>query len=164
MVERMPAPRLFADLFADLNSCCHLFLRELCEPPENSLKLVIEEGIASTETTPIEIAGIALGEGHRVTTGKHTRLFEVVWDSYVAYCVANESYTAPSDSEKFEFGNLARVYSDSNFLNYIRAATIACDEYPGPSQHVQIICERHIIDVASTAVPTVKIVRLGKLA
>lgn len=160
----MSAHGLLADLLANLNSCRYLFLREIAEPQQNSLRLVIEEGIDSTEATPIEFAGVPLGEGYRVTTGEHTCLFELVWDSYIAYSISNESYAAHSDSEKFELGNLARVYSESSFLNYIRTATIACDDYPGPSQHIELICECHIIDVVSTTVPTVKILRSRKRA
>jgi len=155
---------ILAELFAELNSCRYLFLREITEPEENALKLLIEEGVASTEATPIDFAGVSMGEGYRVTTGEHTRLFEILWDSYITYAVSNESYAAHSDSEKFELGNLARVYSESNFLNYIRPATIACDKYPGPSQHIELICECHIIDVVSTTVPTVRMLRSGKRA
>ncbi len=146
-----------AEQFADLNSCQHLYLREMAEPKQNSLRLLIEEGIPSPETVSIKIAGTVITDCHKVTFGGNARRFEVCWDSYVAYSIRNESFVvADDDSEKFELGNLVRVYSKSKFLEYVRSATIACDEYPGPTQHIEIISETHIIDVISTVAPTVR--------
>ena len=155
----MAVSGMSSELLADLNSCQHLFLREISEPEQNSLRLLIEEGIASLKPTAVEVAGVAMGDGYKITSGQNARLFEARWDSYVAYSIRNESYVTRDDSEKFELGNLVRIYSESKFLEYVGKATIACDEYPGPSQHVEIICECHIIDVISTTVPTVKRLR-----
>ncbi|HXJ85766.1 MAG TPA: hypothetical protein VMS18_03050 [Candidatus Binatia bacterium] len=156
----MAVSGILAELFSDLNSCSYLFLREAGETIEFSLRLMIEEGVALPEATPIEVCGVSLGSGHNVTSGENTRLFEVCWDSYVAYSVTNESFANGVDeTDKFELGNLVRVYSKSNFLEYVRKATLASDEYPGPLQHIGIICEWHVIDVISTSLPTVKKLR-----
>jgi hypothetical protein len=160
MVVKMASPGILAELFADINSCPYLFLREMSEPEENSLRLLIEEGIVSAEATPIEVAGVVIEGGHRITSTENARLFEIYWDQYIAYGVRNESYViGGDDSERFELGNLARIYSKSNFLDYMRKATFASDEHPGPALHIEIICQSHIIDVLSIAVPSVK--RLG---
>ena len=159
MVKRMAVSDMHAQLFADLNSCAHLFLREIGEPRENCLRLLIEEGIVSPDTVSIEVGGSIITDCHKVTSGDNARLFEIAWNSYIAYSIRNESYAAPDDSEKFDLGNLVRIYSESKFLEYIARATFASDEYPGPYLHVEIICECHIIDVISTAVPEIKKVR-----
>jgi hypothetical protein len=129
-----------AELFADLNSCQYLFLRDTAEPRENSLRLLIEEGIPSPEPVSLKIAGTVITDCHKVTVGENARRFEICWDSYVAYSIRNESFVVADDeSEKFELGNLVRVYSESKFLEYVRSATIAHDEYPGPTRHIEIV-------------------------
>lgn len=150
---------ILSELLADLNSCQYLFPREINELEQNGLTLLIEEGIASPESTSIEVAGTVISDYHGVTSGKDSRLFRVTWVAYIAYSVRNESYVLADEGGRFELGNLARVYSRSKFLEYVRAATIASNEYAGPSQHVQILCECHIIDVISTTTPTVRRLR-----
>jgi hypothetical protein len=155
MVERGTIAEMSAQLFADLNSCAHLFLRKIGEPRENSLRLRIEEGIASADAVSIEVAGHVIADCHRVTSGNNAQLFEITWDFYVAYSIRNESYVVRDDSEKFELGNLARIYSESKFLEYVTRATFACNEHPGPLLHVELICESHIVDVISTRLPSI---------
>ena len=158
MVEKMAVSDIRAQLFADLNSCEYLFLREIGEPGENSLRLLIEEGIASADAVSTEVAGHVIADCHRVTSGDNAQLFEITWDFYVAYSIRNESYVVRDDSEKFELGNLARIYSESKFLEYVARATFACNEHPGPLLHVELICASHIVDVMSTGLP--RIIRL----
>jgi hypothetical protein len=155
----MVSSGMFADVLADLNSCQHLYLREIGEADQNSLRLVIEEGVPSPQTTSVNFGGTVIAGVHKVTFGKHTRLFEVIWDSYVAYSIRNESYVVKDDTEQYALGNLARIYSRSKFLDYVAIATIAANDYPGPSQHVELICECHIIDVVSTTLPSVRKLR-----
>ncbi len=159
MVERGIVSEMATQLFADLNSCAYLFLREIGEPKENSLRLIIEEGIASAGTISTEVAGQVIADCHRVTSPDNAQLFEVAWDFYVAYSIRNESYVARDNAEKFELGNLARIYSESKFLEYVAKATFACDEHPGPLLHVAVICESHIVDVISTGLPRIKRIR-----
>ncbi len=86
------------------------------------------------EEVTIRFAGTEMGTGHLVRSTANSRLFEIVWDFYVAYSVTNESYTTRDESEVFS-GRFARLYSKSHFLDYISRATFACKEYPGPLQH-----------------------------
>jgi hypothetical protein len=155
MVERGTVAEMSAQLFADLNSCAHLFLCEIGEPRENSLRLRIEEGVASADAVSIEVAGQVIADCHRVTSPDNSQLFEITWDFYVAYSVRNESYVVHDDSEKFELGNLARIYSESKVLEYVARATFACNEHPGPLLHVELICASHIVDVISTGLPRI---------
>ncbi|MFZ0814456.1 MAG: hypothetical protein WAM78_02995 [Candidatus Sulfotelmatobacter sp.] len=139
---------------AELDTCASLYLREISEPRQNSLRLLIEEAEVMPEEVAIRIAGTDLGTGHLVRSTASSRLFEIVWDNYVAYLVTNESYAMPSESEKFS-GRLARHYSTSPFLDHISHATVACNEYPGPLRHIGIVSECHIIDVVSTGLPRI---------
>jgi hypothetical protein len=143
---------------AELDTCASLYLREISEPTQNSLRLLIEEAEVLPDEVAIRIAGTEMGTGHLVRSTANSRLFEIVWDNYVAYFVTNESYAMPSESEKFS-GRFARYYSKSLFLDYISHATVACNEYPGRLQHIGIVSECHIIDVISTALPRVRQMR-----
>ena len=143
---------------AELDTCASLFLREISEPRQNSLRLLIEEAQVMPEEVTIRFAGTEIGNCHPVRSTTNSRLFEIVWDKYVAYSVINESYATPSESEEFS-GRFARFYSKSHFLDYVSRATFAGNEYPGPLQHIAIISECHIIDVVSTEPPRVRDMR-----
>jgi len=143
---------------AELDACASLYLREISEPRQNSLRLLIEEAEVTPEEVAIRLAGTEMGTGHLVRSTANSRLFEIVWDNYVAYSVTNESYATPGESQEFT-GRFARIYSKSYFLDYVSRATFACDEHPGPMQHVELVSECHIIDVVSTTLPRVKQMR-----
>lgn len=139
---------------AELDTCASFYLREIGETAQNCLRLLIEEAFVMPDVVSVKIAGAEIENCHPVKSTADSRLFEVTWDSYVAYSVTNESYATRNESEEFS-GRLARVYGKSHFLRYISRATLACDEYPGPLRHVQLVCECLIIDVVSTKLPQV---------
>jgi len=80
---------------AELDACASLYLREISEPRQNSLCLLIEEAEVMPEEVAIRLAGTEMGTGHLVRSTANSRLFEIVWDNYVAYSVTNESYATP---------------------------------------------------------------------
>jgi hypothetical protein len=143
---------------AELDACASLYLRNISEPAQNSLRLLIEEAFVMPEEVTAKFAEAELANCHIVKPTADSRLFEIIWDNYVAYSVANESYSTRNESEEFS-GRFARLYGKSLFLDYISRATLACKDYPGPLQHVQLVCECHIIDVVSTRFPQVSKVR-----
>ncbi len=105
----------------------------------------------------------SLNPSFRVRASSHSegcRVFEVVWGSYIAYSVRNESYVANDKYEQCE-GRLLVKYSKSRFLDYVASGTFATAEYPGPFTHWGIICGNHIIDVASTEEPVVGLLPNG---
>jgi len=141
---------------AELDSSEYFYLREISEPRDNSLRLVIEEAAAGLEEPPRKVAGVVFSGLHRIEgTG---RLFELSWDIYVAYSVQNESYSKLDETDKVESGRLVRIYSRSRFLDHISMTTIATPEYPGPLLHVEVICLNHVIDVAATEPPKIRLV------
>jgi len=139
---------------AELDTCSSLFLREIGEPKQNCLRLLLEEAFVLTEEVTVKFGASEITGGHPVQSTEHSRLFEIVWDNYVAYSVMNESYVARNESEESS-GRLVRLYGKSYFLDYISRATLACKEYPGPLQHIELVCEWHVIDVVSTKFPHV---------
>jgi len=143
---------------AELDTCASIYLRETSEPSQNSLRVLLEEAEVMPEEVAIRFAGTELGTGHLVRSTANSRLFEIVWVNYVAYSVTKESYSTRNESEEFS-GRFARLYSKSHFLDYISRATLADKEYPGPLLHIQLVCECHVIDVASTRFPEVTKIR-----
>jgi hypothetical protein len=144
--------------FAEIDSCHSLFLREITEPRENSLRLLMEEAFVLAKEVTVAVGGTEIAGGHPVRSVEGSRLFEIIWDSYVAYSVRNESYVTRDESEGF-LGRFARIYSKSHFLDFVSRATFASDEYPGPMQHIELVSECHIIDVVSTSAPRVRQMR-----
>jgi hypothetical protein len=142
-----------AETNAEIDSCNYLFLKGIDEPHHKGLRLVLQEGIVSPETDSIAVGGTQIS-GHPVEITDSSRIFEIVWERYVAYSVRNESYVSNCEYE-VSVGRRLQIYSRSRFLDYIRLATFATDEYPGPIQHIGIVCAHHIIDVVSTQDPRV---------
>jgi hypothetical protein len=143
-----------------LDKCKYLFLREIREPEENSLLLIIDEARAIDTLEDLKIGDVTIRDTRRVEYDASCRRFELIWDSYVSYSVTNESYANADDPQTY-VGSRVRRYSTSAFLEYVRQATFATHEYPGPYQHVAIICENHVVDIASVEEPQVRLVKPG---
>lgn len=143
---------------AELDTCASLYLREISEPSQNRLRLLIEEALVMPQEVTVKFAGTEIANCHLVRSTADSRLFEIIWDNYVAYSVANESYSTRNESEEFS-GRFARLYGKSHFLDYISVATLASTECPGPLRHVQLVCECNIIDVVSIKFPQVNQLR-----
>lgn len=137
-----------------LDDLQYLDLAEILEPEQNSLRVIVLEAKVMTGLTAASmvppIAG-ALPVLH--STG--CRVFEVEWDSYIAYSVRNESYAQNSKGEQFE-GRHLRVYSTSRYLEFVADATIASKVAPGPFHHWALFCLNHVVDVVSVSEPTIR--------
>ena len=143
------------DALAALDACEYLFLSEIEELDNNGLRLVVAEGRRAGESEPIQVGGAVIPGGTRIDVTDESAAFEVVWSKYVAYSVMNESFAAVDEQERFT-GNRIRLYSKSLFIDYVARASFACDEYPGPTQHIAVVCENHIIDVIAAMRPVVQ--------
>lgn len=142
-----------------INTCQYMFLRECAELEENMLRLVIEEARADGAPQDIEILpGKVISDLVPIESDASCQLFELVWPSYVAYCVRNESFTSWDDSEVFK-GRHFRLYSKSHFRDYVARGTFASDDYPGPLKHWCVVCERHLVDVVGCAEPALRRLR-----
>jgi hypothetical protein len=144
--------------FVEVDSCYCLFLREITEPQEGSLRVVLEEAFVLAEEVTVKVGGREITGGHPIRSVEGSRLFEIIWASYVGYSVRNESYVSPDESETFS-GRFVRIYSKSHFLDYISRSTFACDQHPGPLHHIGLVSECHIIDVISTESPRIRQMR-----
>jgi hypothetical protein len=159
MEEMVGRPVVNSLLQSEIDSCKYLYLREMGEPRDNQLRVVVEE--AGTDPSPESrtIAGVAFTELHAIESNENSRLFEIIWEHCIAYNVMNESYARVDDYDVAQSGKLMRIYSKSRFLDYLTLATIASEDYPGPFKHYGLICLNHVIDVACSTPPTINLLR-----
>jgi hypothetical protein len=146
----MPISR---DLFVEIDSCKYLYLREISEPRDNEIRLVIEEASVGSERTSVKIGDTELTDLRPIQSTDQSRLFEIVWKKYVAYSVLNESFALPNEREGVIAGSLVEICSTSRFLDYVSKATWASNEFPGPLDHIRINCLNHTVDVVSVDPP-----------
>jgi hypothetical protein len=141
-----------------LESVQYLYLRELTEPRDNSLKLVVEEAVVNR-------SGIAkfdaqfeaqLKDASPIESVEGCRVFELHWKHYAAYLVTEElvgSNSADGYGDEVYTGKILRVYSRSHFLDHLERDTGA---HPDRVQHYKLVCLNHLIDVAAYTPPDVR--------
>ena len=85
-----------SDELTSLNSVKYLFLREISEPRDNSLRLVVDEAVETTSGSSQDLKRRIPNLKQTVTnvsaieTTASCRSFELIWESYVAYLVTDE--------------------------------------------------------------------------
>lgn len=151
-------------LISLLNQAKYLSLRQISEPEENSLRVVVEEAIADhTETLSAPDPASPLAEilkgASPIKSVEGCKTFELQWIRYVAYLVTEEGVGSGGSEEDEVFtGNLLRVYTKSHFLDHLHRDTGGHFE---PLLHYKLICENHLIDVASYGPPEVRLSESG---
>ena len=150
-------------MFSAMSQHKYLDMIEIQETYKDCLRIVIAEAGVSdaapallSEEEPNEALREMLNESKPIEVTDKSAHYEIIFDDYIAYAVTNESY-AGGIEEKFE-GKLARVYTESAFLNYISQGTFATAEYPGPFVHYGFCCLNQIVDVVSENPPAVKLI------
>ena len=138
-----------------IDACRWVFLREIGEPQDNSLRIVIEEAKADGPPKDIGILqGNVISGTRPIESDASSRAFALLWPSHVAYAVRNEAFCMLDGEELWE-GRLFCLYSKSHFLDYVARATFASADYPGSLRHWGINCLNHIVDVVSAADPQI---------
>ena len=136
----------------------YLYLTEIGELDVNVLRVVIEEAKAIDEAREIGVGDTKITGLKPIVSDETCQKYEIIFGSYVAYCVRNESYTVLDEYEEFT-GRLFNIYSKSRFLDYVQAATIASEDYPGKFTDYGINCLDHILDVISVDAPEIEIIK-----
>ena len=147
-----------------LDSVQYLYLRELTEPRDNSLKLVVEEAVANrsgiVRPTLPELERI-MKDGLPIESGEGCRTFELHWKRYAAYLVTEElvgSNARNGYDDECYTGRLLRIYRKSHFLEHIARDTGGHIE---PLQHYKLVCLNHLVDVAAYAAPELYVTTSG---
>lgn len=152
------------ELILLLNRARYLNVRQISEPEDNSLRLVVEEAIADhTETvsTPDPAGSFAeIRKGASpIKAVSGCRTFELQWSRYAAYLVTEEIVGSGGNHEDEVYtGTLFRVYIKSHFLDHLSRDTGGHIE---PILHYKLICQNHLIDVASYGPPQVRLLESG---
>jgi hypothetical protein len=145
-----------------LNAVKYLYLQNLSEPSDNSLRIVVQEAVVnSSRPFPPPLPELPdLAEIRRdawpIETIDGCKSFELCWKRYAAYLVTEEvvGSCAKYDDEVFS-GKLLRVYSKSHFLDHLSRDTCG---HMAPILHCKLICLNHLIDVAAYAPPEIRVI------
>jgi hypothetical protein len=145
-----------------LNSVKYLYLRELSEPRDNSLRILVEEAVLGRDASSSPVQAILpelaeiMKDGRLIESTEGCRAFELSWKRYVAYLVTEECVGSCGkyDDESYT-GKLFRVYTKSHFLNHLVQDTGGHVE---PIQHYKLTCLNHLIDVAAYAPPEIRLI------
>jgi hypothetical protein len=137
-----------------LNAVKYLYLQQLSEPRDNSLRIVLEEAIDNrSEPTVPGLTGY-----WPIESRPGCKTFELYWRRYAAYLVTEEmvgSTAAGGYDDQVFTGKLLRVYSKSHFLDHLARDTGGNAD---PLQHYKVICLNHLIDVAAYAPPEIRVI------
>jgi hypothetical protein len=143
-----------------LNDAKYLFLVDISEPEESSLRLVVDEAIAdhthiiSTPDPASPFTEIKEGASP-IKAVEGCRRFELQWSRYVAYLVTEEIVgSGGSYKDEIYTGKLFRKYTTSHFLDLLARDTGGHSE---PILHYKLICQDHLIDVASYDPPETRL-------
>jgi len=147
--------------FDALNSVKYLYLRELSEPRDNSLRLVVQEAIDNRSALPLARSEIPelthiLKDAWPIESVEGCKTFELSWKRYAAYLVTEELIgSGGSYDDEVYTGRLLRVYTKSHFLDYLARDTGGHVE---PIQHFKLVCLNHLIDVGSYTAPDIQLI------
>jgi hypothetical protein len=136
----------------------YVFLTDLGETEANTLRIVIHEAKVTDETETLQIGATKITDVHPIVWDETSRGYEITFPHCVAYAVLNESFANVDKYEEYT-GQFFRVYSKSHFLDYVRVATFASDDYPGKATHYEIPCLDHIVEVVCVDEPQIRDLR-----
>lgn len=139
--------------YEDLMNLKDIDLIGTLEPHVNSLRLMFIRRRVSDKPESI-IVGDKLYTGYPVIADEQLPIIQVDFETYISYCITNESLTVWDDFEEFE-GQAFRIYRKSRFLDFIKTHTFALDSFPGPFTHYGMVCIDHIINIVSVSPPII---------
>jgi hypothetical protein len=150
------------NIIEQINNHKYLFLTEIGEPKENTLRIVVKEGKLQE---PLKEANIEednkvikllVQNNQTVISDENCFTYEIVFEKYIAYLVRNESYADDVDSESF-FDKFFGVCTASAFLDYLQLIIFPTEIYPGKSTHYGLHTFNYIVDIGSVYEPNIKI-------
>lgn len=147
--------------YSDLLNLKDIYLEQIFEPEENTLRLLFSRSRTSETPETITIGEIEIEDTYSIDVDETLPFIQMDFEWYIGYSVRNESYTSWDDYEKFE-GKIFKIYSKSRYLDFIKVGTFASEDYPGPFKHYGISCLNHVVDVASVSEPIIKEVQRTK--
>lgn len=147
------------EMARSIDSCYAVFVREISEPNEHALRIVLQEGDVSASPVAREVEGTLYENLHPIESTERSRIFELTWKSYIAYSVRKAHLAAHDKLELAVSGRLLCRYPRSRFLDYVSRSTTMVTADGGPSVHLRIIAQNHVVDVVSTDEPTIRLLQ-----
>jgi hypothetical protein len=146
----------------ELNAVKYLYLQQLTEPRDNSLRIVVQEAVVNrsgqirSDLPDLPELSQILKDSWPIESIEGCKTFHLYWKHYAAYLVTEEMVGSIGryDDEVFR-GKLLRVYSKSHFLDHLARDT---GGHPEPIQHYKLICLNPLIDVAAYAPPEIRVI------
>jgi hypothetical protein len=129
-----------------------IYLTDLHEPIENSLRVAVAEAI--TVIPKEKISGPASLRAPIIIT-PDSRRFELVWESYVGYSVRDEGF-AQSEKDRPSIVSVFLERTSSAYLRFLEETTFATSVIQKPMRHWEINCLNHCVDVVSFSEPIIR--------
>ncbi|MFD2262253.1 hypothetical protein ACFSM5_05090 [Lacibacterium aquatile] len=126
-----------------------LLLAEIGESDSNLLRVVVTDMQPSEE-----VSNSPVGPARRLLPDPSSSV-ELIWESYIAYAVRNESFFQAEEGE-LQYGSNLHVRESSAFLDYVAKTTTASPTFPGPFQHWALYTLNHCLDVVSCEQPRIR--------
>jgi hypothetical protein len=145
------------EFFDEINALKYLFLVNIQDLPANRLLIIIKAATISEKEEDLIIGDKNLGPVRRIESDGPGVEYELFFKTYGAYSIINESFSMPQDNEEW-IGRLFRIYSKSNYLDYVRNNTIVdyTYDYNKELKHYGINCQHHTIDIVTISEPVIK--------
>lgn len=138
--------------FEAINSHNGIYLGNISEPEDNSLRLIVEEGEEGVEKPmdPMmrEILGLPMTDEELQTS-----IYEIIFNSYVGYAVLDRRYVKATESTQDKLFN---IYQRSHYLDYIDNHSHGGETHKDKLVHYSFHCLSHIIDVVASEAPIIK--------
>ncbi|MEH2478611.1 hypothetical protein V1282_001968 [Nitrobacteraceae bacterium AZCC 2146] len=129
-----------------------IYLTELNEPVENSLRVIVAEAKTDDRTKSDTIIASSITP---IVITPDSRRFEFVWKSYVAYSVRDET-VAQHDKDRPPVSSTFLERRSSAYLRFLEETTFAAAIAQRPIKHWEINCLNHCIDVVSSEEPEIR--------
>lgn len=130
----------------------HIYLNNLTEPEENTLRIRIDRCKSLTDKIDTNDFETTYST---IEIDQNLPIIQLDFNSYVSYSVTNEGVTK-TDKYGICEGKRFRIYSKSRFLDFVKLSTFAEVLFPDePIIHYQIPCLNHIIDITSFEEPKI---------
>lgn len=126
----------------------------------NTLTILIQEATGLGPEEEQTISSIDLGVAREIVPNGSDRLLEISWENYVGFSVLNESYANVDEANqnherkyKFAVGQPSAGW----FVEYMRQAAFADDNYPGPLKYWEVVGNDHVVHIWSNVEPKVRL-------
>ena len=124
------------------------------------LMLEVTEGIAASVSQDVSIDDIGTIEGTRpIEVTDRSRRIRIEFSNVLTYQVTDESYAQPASGEMEEVaGRILCKHTGSEYLEYVQQNSLIKHLVDDPVQHYSLNLADDIIDVITTANPSVDLI------